>query len=93
MSVLKEIKNWKVIFGGEEHTGWLPAGATKPLPTLIQEIVLNITIEHDEPGYLLCYKSKDGDIYGDTWYETLEDAESGASEYFGINPDDWKCLI
>jgi len=93
MSVIKEIKNFKVAISGEQHMGWLPAGASNPLPTPTREVVLNITIEHDGFGYLLCYASSDGGIFGDTWHETLEDAESEASEYFGVHLDDWECLI
>jgi hypothetical protein len=93
MKVIKEIKNYKVTIGSEQHMGWLPAGASNPLFTPAREVILNITIEHDGSGYLLCYTSSDGDIYGDTWHETLESAESEAFEYFGVNFNKWESLI
>jgi len=93
MKLIKEINNYKVSTGGEQHTGWLPANASKPQPTPVQEVSLNITIEHDGSGYLLCYTSSDGSIFGDFWHENLEDAESAASEYFGVKSNDWESLI
>ncbi len=93
MKVIKEIKNYKVTIGGKLHTGWLPANASNPQPTPVQKILLNISIEHDGFGYLLCYTSSDGGISGDTWHETLNDAEFSASEYFGVRSTEWENLI
>ncbi len=93
MKVIKKIINFKVITGGEQHTGWLPLNASKPQPTPVRAVFLNITIESDGFGYLLCYTSSDGSIVGDFWYEHLEDAESAAFEYFGVISNDWKNLI
>ena len=92
MKVIKAIKSYKVTIGGKQHTGWLPANASKPQPIPVQEVFLNISIEHDGFGYLLCYTSTDGGIFGDTWYETLNDAESAAFEYFGVKSNEWKSL-
>jgi hypothetical protein len=93
MKVIKEIKNYKVTIGGERHTGWLPANASIPQPKPAQEVLLDISIEHDGFGYLLCYTSSDGGISGDTWHETLHDAESAASDYFGLKSNEWNSLI
>ena len=37
--------------------------------------------------------SSDSFISGESWYENLEDAESAASEYFGVKTNEWKSLI
>jgi len=75
---------------GEEHTGLLPAGAAKPLPTPVRDVLLNVEIQFDGSGYLLCYSSTDGTVFGDTWHETLSDAERAATEYFGIDGSEWE---
>ena len=93
MKVIKAIKSYKVTIGGKQHTGWLPANALNSQPTPVQDVILNISIERYGFGYLLCYTSSDGGIFGDTWHETLNDAESAASEYFGVKPTEWENLI
>jgi hypothetical protein len=37
--------------------------------------------------------SSDRCIFGESWYENLEDAESAASEYFCVKTNEWKSLI
>ena len=89
MMVVEMIKARPVRIGGEQHTGWLPANAAIPLPTPIREILLNIEIQNDGAGFLLCYSSTDGTVYGDTWHESLADAESAAFDNFGIARAEW----
>lgn len=83
-----------VRFGGVEHSGWLPPGAAKPLPTPIEDVVLDVEIIAAGPNSpdecLVCYSSRDGEYSGDLWYPTLADAEIGALENFGIEADDWQ---
>ena len=90
MIVVKQILAHHVIFGGEAHSGWLPLGATTPRPTPTRDVALNITIEFDGSGYLLCYASEDGTFANDTWHQTLVDAEQAAFENFGIRNDQWQ---
>ena len=90
MSVVKKISGHKVRVGGTQHSGWLPEGAATPLPTPVRDIEFNIRIEFDGAGYLLCYVSVDGELYGDTWHETLGDAEEAALEMFGVTPGQWQ---
>jgi hypothetical protein len=56
---------------------------------VIREVAFNFQIESDPGGYLLVCVSQDGALYGDTWYETLADAEEVAFEQFGIPPSGW----
>ena len=76
--------------GGTQHSGWLPEGSVNPLPTPIREVSFNLEIQFDGFGYLLCYISQEGYLYGDTWHETLIDAERAAAEYFGVKDNQWQ---
>ena len=78
-----------VQFGGEEHSGWLPPGATKPLPTPIENVILDLEIEATEGSFILCWSSNDGLYSGDNWYEQLNDVVAAASDLFGVEPSQW----
>ena len=90
LTVVKRISGYKLRVGGTQHSGWLPAGASRPLPTPVREVTFNFEIQFDGYGYLLCCVSKEGDLYADTWHETLEDAEEAAAEQFGVTPEQWQ---
>ena len=90
MSVVKKINGQRVQVGGTQHSGWLPEGAATPLPTPARDVAFNLEIQFDGFGYLLCYASEAGDLYGDTWHETLSDAEDQAAEWFGVTRAQWQ---
>ena len=92
MDIVKQVLGHHVTFGGELPSGWLPEGATVPKPTPTSDVALNITIESDGAGYLLCWVSEDRAIAGDLWYQTLADAERAATEDFGVAPDNWQTI-
>ena len=89
MAVIKRFLGLPFRFGGAEHSGWLPPGAAKPLPTPIEDVVLNVEIEAIEGGFLLIYRSHDGSKFADNWFQTLEQAERAARDEFGIERDQW----
>ncbi|QDU36307.1 hypothetical protein Mal4_05920 [Maioricimonas rarisocia] len=94
---IKKVKAWPFAFGGEGHSGWLPAGAAVPEPTPVEHELLDVTIESDEGGYLLIWAARPSPTCedlrppksGDTWYETLEEALAAARNHFGIQHEDW----
>jgi hypothetical protein len=90
MSVAKRVLGLPVRIGGEQHSGWLPVRAAQPLPTPIRDVLMDIEIEFDGYGYLLCYQSRDGSVYGDTWHETLAEAEQTAANSLGVQPSHWR---
>lgn len=90
MDVVKRIGNLPFQFGGEAHSGWLPPGAATPLPTPVRHVLLDVQIQFDGHGYLLCYEAKDGSFSGDTWHQSLTEAEDAAAEQFGIGPSYWQ---
>jgi hypothetical protein len=92
MSTLKVILERPVRMGGQQHTGWLPAGAARPLPTPIRDLLFNFDIQFDGFGYLLCYVSMDDTVYGDTWHESLDQAEAAALDNFGITANEWMSI-
>lgn len=88
--LIKRIDGLPFRFGGVEHSGWLPEGAAMPLLTLVREVVLDLTIESDGAGYLLCFASRDGSVCNDYWFERLEDADQTAAEQFGVTSEQWQ---
>jgi hypothetical protein len=92
MPVVSCIDNYRTTIGGEPHTGWLPAGAATPLPTPKRDVVLNFVIESEGSGFLLIVGSADGSITGDTWHDSLVDAQAQAELWYGVSPSLWKCV-
>lgn len=92
MSLLKVIRERPVRIGGQQHTGWLAASAGRPLPAPIRDLLFNFEIQFDGYGYLLAYVSTDATVYGDTWHESLEEAEAAALDNFGIAANEWKSI-
>ena len=88
--IVKRVTSLPVQFGGEQHTGWLPAGAAVPLPTPAIDVFLDIEIQSDGDGYLLCYSSQDGTVRGDTWHQSVVEAENAAAKDFGVRPSQWE---
>ncbi len=89
MDRVKWIVGFPFRLGGEPHSGWLPPGAAIPLPTPVRDVLLDIDIQHDGGGYLLCYSSQDGTFSGDTWHQSIEAAEQAAKEDFGVQASQW----
>jgi hypothetical protein len=73
-----------VRFGGEEHSGWLPANAATP--TRVEDALVDFEVEEVEGGYILQWFSPNTGHHGDSWHETLEDALEQASIEFGLRP-------
>jgi len=92
MTLVKQVLGHHVTFGGEAHSGWLPDGATTPLPTPTHDVALDIEIRSEGGGYLLYWLSSDRVVAGDLWYQTLADAEQAATENFGVAPDQWQTI-
>jgi hypothetical protein len=86
---VSRVDNFRVTIGGEPHSGWLPAGATKPLPTPTKDVVLSFTIEFDGSGYQLIVDSADGSVRGDTWHRSVADAQAQAESWYGVPPSSW----
>jgi hypothetical protein len=92
MTIVKQVFGHHVTFGGERHSGWLPQGAATPKPTPTNDVALNITIESDGAGYLLCWVSSDRTVAGDLWYQELAHAERAATENFGVANEQWQTV-
>src|SRR5436189_6459404 len=89
MAVLKRVCGLPFRFGGIEHSGWLPSGAAKPLPTPMEDVVLDVEIESIPGGFILFWQSRDGLKFADSWFITLEQAEEAARNQLGIERDQW----
>lgn len=92
MAVIKRATGIRFTYGGDEHRGWLPSGAAKPLPTPIRHVTLDISIEDTEgAGCLLIFVAREDAAFGnDYWFESLTAAEAAAQIWFGIEPGQWQ---
>jgi hypothetical protein len=94
MTVIRRLSAVPIRFGGEEHTGWLPAHAATPPPTPVEEALLDLEISElgGGGGYILEWFSQNTSHHGDLWYETLEGALEQARIDFGIKPEEWRAV-
>src|SRR3712207_514749 len=74
MAVIKRLSAVPIRFGGEEHSGWLPANTAAPPPTPIEEALVDFEISEVEGGYILEWHSRNTSHHGDLWDEMLEGA-------------------
>jgi hypothetical protein len=88
--LIKHLPAVRIRFGGEEHSGWLPANASPPLPTPVEVAVVDFEISEVEGGYIFEWHSRNTSHRGDLWYETLEGALEQASIDWGIRPEQWR---
>jgi hypothetical protein len=58
MAVIKRLSAVPIRFGGEEHSGWLPAHAATPPPTPVDEALVDFEISEVEGGYILEWYSR-----------------------------------
>jgi hypothetical protein len=89
MAAIKRLLALAVRFGGEEHSGWLPANAVTPPPTPVEDALVDFEVNELEGGYILEWFSRNTSHQGDSWHETLEDALEQASTEFGVMPEQW----
>lgn len=89
MTIVKRVVSFRVVFGGEQHRGWLPPEAATPLPTPEENALLDVKIDDYGDGYLLIWQSQCGKHAGDSWHPSLEKATAQAESCFGILPEDW----
>jgi len=89
MTLVRQKRGLRMMVGGDQHRGWLPPGASLPLPEPVREVTVDVSIEEDDAGFFLITSSTDRSIFGDTWHETLASAERAAFKRFGITPADW----
>jgi hypothetical protein len=92
MSVVRELRGIDVVFGGEEHRGWLPKGAAKPPPTPTSVVRLDFEIRESGGGYVFVWQGPDSQHCGDTWHPSLVAALEQAKLWFGIECDQWKTV-
>jgi hypothetical protein len=92
MALIKRLRGVPTRFGGEEHSGWLPANAATPPPAPLEEALLDLEISEVQGGYILQWHSRNTRHHGDLWYETLEDVLERARIAFDIHPDEWQTV-
>ena len=53
MAAIKHLTAVRVRFGGEQHSGWLPANASTPPPTPVEDALVDFEVHEVEGGYIL----------------------------------------
>jgi hypothetical protein len=74
-----------VLIPAVEHSGWLPAGASRPVTTPARTV--EVWVAHERDAYYLY--TADGEHTFDSRHRTLADAFAQAQHQFGITPDEW----
>jgi hypothetical protein len=88
--LLYKLDGREVTFGGEAHSGWLPAEAAVPLPTPLGRVTLNLAIVEAAPGsFFLRWTEPAGRLAGDTWHPSEAEAFEQAELNFGIARAEW----
>jgi hypothetical protein len=90
MRVLKQVLANPIRFGGEKHRGWLPSDAALPPSNQLENAFVDVRILETEGGFILEWESRNTDHGGDTWHQTIGDAEDQAQHQFGIQTSDWQ---
>jgi hypothetical protein len=90
MAAIKRLLAVPVRFGGEEHSGWLPANAATPQPTPVEDALVDFEVNELEGGYIFEWYSRNTGHHGDSWHETLEDALEQANAEFGLRPEEFR---
>jgi hypothetical protein len=88
--IVRRRRGWRVLPGPGQAAVWRPAAAPGRAGEASREMVVDVHVEHDGSGYLLICESQDAIPHGDTWHETLVEAETAARERFGITEEDWE---
>ncbi len=88
-----QVAEWTVEFGGKEHSGWLPRGATiaPPIPLTRVELAFAI-LKEEQAGYILEWRGPTTETSGDTWHSSVEAAVAEAERTFGVPEDAWAKL-
>ena len=89
---VKRLVGLRVRFGGEEHSGWLPAGAARPKPTTADEVTLTLEISTSDSGFILEWWNEENRHVGDTWHESEREAMRQAELLFGATPAQWEIV-
>lgn len=77
-----------VLVIGDQVSGW--SVVTNAKAEHVRSVQLNIELQFDGSGYLLCYSSDIDQLYGDTWHLSQEEAIQVALEEFGVRRNEWR---
>ena len=88
--VVKRIVALPMRVGGERRKGLLSFSDIELPPAPVRDVVVDIEIRRENAGYLVIYSARGGAPNGESWYETLAEAEQAVSESFGVDPSRWE---
>jgi hypothetical protein len=80
-------------FGDEAPAGWIPPNAARPPRTPKRTVLLDISIEELDGGFILQWDGPAQEYSGDLWYQDLAYAEHAAEELFGVTRADWEPAV
>ena len=88
MHTLAQIKQRTLHVCGNMETGWWATGSDDPDG---RDVEFTVSIVDSDGNFLLVYHSLDESLFGDAWYETLDEAYLAATENLGIQQHEWPC--
>lgn len=86
--VIYQLQQRAHTFGDEAPSGWFPPPAGPPR-TPKRTVMLDISVEEVDGGYILEWSGPSPEYSGDHWYQDLAYAEHAAEELFGITRSNW----
>jgi hypothetical protein len=90
MKVFATIEKRRARVSGFKYSGWQIVDDSTPLPSMVSEVEFTIKIIGDgADGFLLDYKSNNGEFCADSSHQTMSKAFELASEMFGVTASDW----
>lgn len=95
MRAVKQVQDVEVTFGGDKSQGALPLETATPGTTPREVMKVSFVIfEEDGGGFVLEWTSPkpEAPYSGDSFHESIEDAQDQARIAFGVEADSWESV-
>ena len=90
MKFFATIQKRRARVAGFKNSGWRVVDESTPLSSEVRDIDFIIKITDDgSDGFLLDYKSTNGEFCADSSHNTIKQAFESASDIFGVSASDW----
>lgn len=96
--LLRQAPVVRTVIGADSHRGWLPSGASQPLPAPPLEAIVDVRVLQQDDGYHLEWQAHDmaqwplPSARGSYMCNSLADAETRADQLFGVQAGDWSLV-
>src|ERR1041385_6963115 len=93
--IVRQASAVRTVIGGDPHRGWLPLGASEPLPAAPEPGWLDVRVALEAGQFVLSWHPHEPShltlpsAQGERRFGSLEEADAAAKTLFGLGPDDW----